>query len=767
MEHLSERREAPVLNALLPRAAHLGVVRHPEVITGYPMEPPSDNMSGGLLEYWRIIRRNKGIIIVIAFIGCLVGYLTTIAQTPIFLARTSVEIENINQNFLGIKQVNPTDSGSGGAEVSDIQTQIRIIQSESLIERVATKLQAAQLPTTAENRISTWRKALNLPSTRPSDAYQESVKAASRGLRVRAAGQTRIIEISIDSTDPNTAATFANTLANEYIEQSLESRWKATERTTEWLTRQIDDMRVKLERSEDKLQDYARRAGLIFTNEKTNVSEEKLRQLQTNLSTAEADRIAKQSRFEIASSSPAEALPDVLNDTGIREYQAKLTELRRQIAELSSTYTPEYPKVKRAEAQYLVIESAFNRERGAILKRIRNDYDEALRKERLIAAAYATQAHEVSGEGERSIQYNILKREVDSNRQLYDTMLGQLKQASIASALRASNIRVVDPAKPPRRPYKPNSTQSAGVGGLIGFCLAIGFVVMRNRADRTIQQPGDSVAHLNLPELGIIPAASLDTVGSKRQIGTSNNNDERVELITWKRAPSMVAEAFRSTLISILFSHGNSEHPRTIVLTSANPGEGKSTVVSNLAIAIAEVGNRVLVIDGDLRKPRQHSIFDQSASPGLSELLRSRSNLPLGDLSEYIRPTAVPNLFLLPAGTSTSAVLNLFYGNQMSEILNHLKQQFDTVLIDTPPMLQISDARLLGRMVDRVILVVRSKTTTRDAAQAALQRFHEDGTTVLGTILNDWNPKNSPAGYYGYYDKHYTRYGYYNSAEPK
>ncbi len=332
----------------------------------------------------------------------------------------------------------------------------------------------------------------------------------AKNLKVRVAGQTRILEITYDSPDPQLAAQTANTLTSEFIEQNLESRWKTTEKTSDWLSRQLDGMRIKLEHSEDALQAYARNSGLIFTDEKTNVSGDKLRQLQQELSTATGDRILKQSRYEMAQSSPPDALPDVLNDESMQDTRQKITDLRRQIAELSTTYTPEFKKVKQAQAELTTLQAAFDRDRAAILSKIRNEYDEATRREKLLTAAYDAQTKEVTGEGEKSIQYNILKREVDSNRQLYDTMLQQLKESTMASAMRASNIRVVDPATVPRRPYKPNAPQSAALGLLAGIFGGAAFIVMRDRADRTIQQPGDANFYLNVPELGIIPSGDID-----------------------------------------------------------------------------------------------------------------------------------------------------------------------------------------------------------------------------------------------------------------
>ena len=566
---------------------------------------------------------------------------------------------------------------------------------------------------------------------------------------------------------------FANMLTNEFIEQNLEARWKTTERTSNWLGHQLDDMKIKLERSEAALQTYARNSGLLFTEEKTNVSEDKLRQLQQQLSTAQGERIARQSRYEIAQSSSPDALPDVLNDPGLRDTQSKITELRRQAAELSTTFTPEHAKVKRVQAELITLEAAFERDRAAILDRIKNEYQESGRREKLLASAYDGQTRLVTGQSEKAIQYNILKREADSNRQLYEAMLQQLKESTIASAMRASNVRVVDPAKVPLHPYKPNAGESAALGLLAGIFIGGAFIMMRDRADRTIQQPGEISSYLNVPELGIIPSGAIDhrrfrdSVIAPKDLSilsgaigkASSLLGDRVELVTWQRKPSLVAESFRSTLVSILFAGEKGPRPKVLVLTSAGPGEGKSTIASNLGIAIAEVGQKVLLIDADMRKPRQHEIFALNNDRGLSTILREKQSLN-GDksLGGVIHDTEVPGLSVLPSGPASSTATTLLYGSHMPELLSYVRKEYDIVLIDTPPMLQMPDARVLGRMADNVIMIIRSGHTTKDAGFAATQRFSEDGTKVLGTILNDWNPKSAPNGYYGYYSKYYKSY---------
>jgi polysaccharide biosynthesis transport protein len=673
---------------------------------------PNTQPAGGPIEFWQIVRRRKGVLILFAFSGAAIGYLLTLLQTPMYQARTSIEIVGLNDNFLNTKQVKPVTETGSTAEIADLQTQIKILLSESLLGRVLEKL-AGQFPLLA-------------------------LKDAQKGVTVHGAGQSRILEIGVDSADPAMAANFANTLSGEFISQNLEARRKTTDETSRWLNQQLEDMRLKLERSEDRLQAYARQSGLMFTAEQVSVLEDELGRLQRNLSAAQADRIAKQSRYEISLGSPPEALPDVLNDESLRDYRAKLTELRRQIAELEATYTTEHPKVMRAQAQLSIIWSALERERGDILKRIENEYEESKRKAMMLTNAYTELARRAGAESEKAIKYRILKREVDSNRQLYDTMLQQLKQSDIAAAMRASNVRVIDAARIPARPYKPDAPLNAGLGLLTGVALGIGFVVLRERGDRSIQQPGDTPLYLNLPELGVIPSTRGD----------------RVELITWRQKPSLTSESFRSTFLSIQLAK---QAAQVLVVSSAEPLEGKSTVASNLGIAIAETGRQVLLIDADLRKPKLHDVFGLANERGLSGFLNARGSAGFLGL---IQETKVPRLSIITSGPGSGMVTSLLHGPQMPELLRRLRAEFEIILIDTPPMLQLPDARVLGRMADQVILVVRSGKTSRDAAMAAKQRFSEDGTRVLGTILNNWNPKSSPNGFYNTsyksFSKHYA-----------
>lgn len=753
----------------LGAAQHLGdlLARDPRNSAPTPTEfPGGASPSSLLLEYWHIFRRRKGTILIAAFLGVLAGILFTLPQTPIYQARTSLEIQGINENFLDMKEGRLASTLPDYSLDAYIQTQMKILQSDTLIERVMTKLTLKHRADPPENpgRLSAWRPMLGVPEPQKVSSWKQALRSAAENLNVRTSGLTRIVELLCDSTNPGLAAEFVNTLAGEYIDQNLEARWNSSQHTGEWLTRQIQDLKVKLEKSEDELQAYARATGLMFTGEKGNVAEDRLRQMQEALSAAQTERVAKQSQYELMLSSSPESLPEVLDDLSLRENQAKLTELRKQLAELSSSYTPVHYKVQRVQAQIAELQSVLQRDRGNILKRIFNDFQAAQRREKLLAAQHATQARLVSEQAVKAIHYNILKREVDTNRQLYDGMLQKVKESSITAAMKASNIRVVDAARTPTLPYKPKLIVNLGLGLLTGLCLGLAFIVVGERANRAIQAPGDAAFYLNVPELGIIPSAKADPgkhlYASRRRPGEGAPLTAPKDLITFQRKPSLLAESFRATLTSILFLEQNGKNSQVIVMTSPNPSEGKTTIVSNLGLAMAETHRRVLIVDADLRKPRLHEIFDLDNKWGLSNLLQQEEPVEEFDRDTLGHKTEIPGLWVLPSGSETASVSDLLYSVRLPELIQRFRLEFDAVLIDTPPMLQMFDARVLGRLADGVILVIRAGQTTRDIALTATHRFGEDGTPVLGTILNDWNPKNTSGyGYENYYKSYYHYYG--------
>jgi polysaccharide biosynthesis transport protein len=721
-----------------------------------------------LLNYWGILVRQKLTLLRFAGAGLLTAILISLLQTPLYRAQASLEVQDFNDDFLNVKSVDPTSTGNYLTAQSYFQTQIKMLQSESLVERVIDKLKLESAP-----RDRGWRFLASrvgrlfgpLNSSRPS-RKEELIRQAKENLMVRAAGETRLLEVLYESPDSKLAADFANALVSEYIEQNQEMRWESTQRTAEWLTGHLDDMKAKLEQSEAQLQDYARTSGLMFTAEKDNVAEIRLQELQGELSKAQADRIAKQAKLEEAKDKPADSLPEMLDDPTLREYRLKLTDLQRQLVELGATLTPAHYKVQRVQAQIAELQSAIKTERGNILRRLGSEYAAARRREEFLGQAYAQQQKSAADQSIKAIHYNTLKREVDSSRQLYQEMLQRVKQAGLAAAMRASNVIVVDAAKPPLLPYRPRVFMNSALGLLSGVFLGLGFVLLRERLDQTIRAPGDALAYLNLPELGVIPLAELPatqqiskafyarhTLSPPSRRDQVSSPDDCPELATWQRKPSLLAECVRTALISILLPGQDGDHPRVVVLTSPCPGDGKTTVASNLSIAMAEIRQKVVLIDGDLRRPRLHKVFGISNDWGLSDVLRAGTTLETIPIANLVCKTKVSGLYVLAGGRGAITTSTLLYSPRMTGLLDRLRSEFDMVLIDAPPVIHLADARVLGRFADGIILVIRAGQTTPESAMIACQRFAEDGTRVLGTILNSWDPKAN--GRYGYsYDYH-------------
>jgi polysaccharide biosynthesis transport protein len=747
MDHLKHRNSS-VVHSLPPPTS---LVRSNNQIANQGVPEVQGDNSDGLIEYWHILRRNKKTILFGCLAGLILGFGAGIPTKPVYRSTTTVEVLALNGDYMNMRQASPTTTSEGSySDTSEEETQAKLLQSTHLIERVIARLDPNSAGSDRPSRPvsnAPWRDWVSFAQPTQIRPRLKLLNQAAASIKVRPASHTRVIEVTVDSTDPQVACDFANTLTSEFISQNMEARLSSIEHSSEWLKKELNDARDKLRQSEDALQKYAKSSGLIFTDESTNIATEKLQQLQQNLSAATADRMAKQSRYELARNALPNTLGDVLSDPTLRDTSSQIDDLTRQIADLSAVYSPEYSKVRRLQAELDALLPVFARQRSDIVARIGNDYTDANRRENLASLAYDVQIHEVTGQDEKTIQYNILKRDVDSNRQLYDAMLQQMKQTSIISAMRASNVRVVDPASVPRTPFSPNFRMNSAIGLFAGLFLSIVLVTVLERADRAIRQPGDIKLWTDMLELGVIPTNSPAT--------RRPSADGFIESLAFQSNPSTAAEAFRSVLTSILFGGQATELPRVLVFTSANAGEGKTTVTSNIAVAAAEIRMRVLLIDADLRRPRMHDIFGLDNSRGLSDILRGPADEV--DLSGQIKNTDVTNLSVITAGSSSHSAGHLLYSPMWGALLDKCRSKYDMILIDTPPMLQMTDARVAARFADSVILVGRSGETTRDAMVAAKERLFEDGIPVLGAVLNVWDPKTSPGGYYGYYSSSYYK----------
>ena len=726
-------------------------------------EPPSQ-----LLEYLRVIRGNLVLIAALAAAGAGVGWLTAALRPAMYQASTVLDIRSLNENFLNSREGSPIGATASVLSESYIQTEIKILGSDSVRQRSLKRLEANAPPANMPmpETASFWSSLFGRfhPEQVPFKVLAED---AGRRVKVRAVGDTRMVQVLCDARDGQLAANMCNSLSAAYIEYNMESRQTSTKETGAWLESQLDDVRRRLTKAENDLKESSKETAFLFeSGGAANAEEDKLREIQTALSQAQSERIARESDYEVTASRPVDALPAALDNGPIREYRLRLAELKRQLAEAGATMTPQHYKVRELSRQVADMESALSKEREDLVNRLKGDYDVARHREGVLAAAYAKQAAEVSQRGDKAVQYNMLKREVDSDRNMYETLLQKVDEVGLSAAMRTSTISVLDPAVAPAVPYAPSFQLSMALGLFAGSLVGLSFSFLRVHSDRTIHGPGDASMFLQLRELGVIPSArsrrvrllldrmnpmlgkprmtslTLEQSGDGGSFAIPRTASNSTALATWLRTPELT-EAFFGTMSSLRFATERGEPAQIMVLTSPEAGEGKTTVATNLAIALAQIGRRVILVDGDLRRPRLAQIFDRPCEGGLAELLDQEGSLENLPLAPYILTTPVPNLSLLPTKPAREGISSMLHSSRMRVLLERLRQEFDHVIIDSPPMLHIADARVLGWLADGVLLVLRARRTTRESAMAAYDCLRQDGTHVLGSVLNDWNPRSS------------------------
>ncbi|HXJ38537.1 MAG TPA: polysaccharide biosynthesis tyrosine autokinase [Bryobacteraceae bacterium] len=706
------------------------------------LEPasPLQSEDTGIIRQAIAAMRSHWIAFVLIVIVCTsASLLLSLTKPPVYRARALVEVLGVNENFLNLHSVEPNtvNTEATGSIETYLRTQLEILQSETVVGRVIDKLhldtrpeyQAA--PAGTVNRLySSLGKA---PAVR-ANARENAISAAMANLRVQTSKQASMLAVSFGSTDRQLAAAFVNELTEQYNEEAFRSRLSATNRTGEWLQSQLLDAKRKLEASEAALQAANRSMGLLATDSGGSVAEEKLRQLQQELSKAEADRIEKQSLYEMTQTN-SQNLPAVLDDGPLREYQMKLADLRRQEAEQSVLLTPTSYKVERLHAQIQELESTLAKERSNISGRIRNNYEAATVRESLLRTMYAKQTTAVEELSRKMVGYNTFKHAVESSRLMYDSMLQKVNDVGVASAVRASNVRVVDPASVPTVPSEPNIPLNLAIGFTSGLLLGICWVAARESRNSRFSRPGRVGLLLRVPELGVVP--SISRAPEKRL--TINAAAGKTAM------PSLLTDSFRAIVTSLLCS---GRPVRVLTVTSPGPGDGKTTISANLAASLAGIGQKVLLIEGDPRSQRLQDALGAEGKLGLSDL--AANNLPVEEsaLASYVQPTKIPGVFLLSTGTKPEDIPFLLYSRKTELLLRQFRPTYDTIIFDTPPLLLAPEARVCGRLSDGVVLVLRAERTTREMAIACQTRLAEDGTTLLGTILNDVDIDPTTHNYY-------------------
>lgn len=713
----------------------------------------------------RLIRGHIWLCLLMVLLGAAGGVASVVLSSPIYKVRTMLEVQGINEAWLKNSFELPTSYDSNQINV---QTQIKLLQKGPFLQRVYDRLQAETVPPppVQPDFFARLRSRVYTNTQNPIEMMKDGLQTAFESFDARAVPLTRLIEISCDSTNPQMAAQFINTMASEFSEETMRARSQSSQKTNEWLSGQIEETKIKLQEAEQRRQEFVQHSGNVFAAGDGTLDDSKLKQLQTELAAIQADRIGKQARYEMAAKSAPENLPEILDNEVLRGYQTQVTELRRQKAALETTLMPKNPKVEKIDAQLATVQASLQAEISSMVGRIRNEYESALNREKLLSAAYAAQLQRVSSSAGKTADFNALQREVETLRQTYQNLLAQSSQSGVSSSVPVNPIRLVESASAPILPYKPRPVVNISLGMIAGLLLTVGIAFLREKLDRSVRHPGLGHRLLNVPQLGVIPSAKLLENGgllarlrghgaAPRLNGSVAVNDEPVRsVITSPGTPSFMTESFRTTLASLM-TESRREQPKMILVTSPGPEEGKTTIAANLAIALAETGRSVLLVDADFRRPRVHQVFGVPNVEGLSGLLAADTPLTDDNLAGSTVASGVAGLTLLVnRSISGNATYKALYSPRLKQVLEGLRQRFDIVLLDTPPMLHLADARIIAPWTDGIILVLRSGSTDRESALEACHRIQDDGLVLLGTVLNDWNPGKS----------HMKRHYYYNYA---
>lgn len=721
--------------------------------------------------YARILRKRLPTVLIVFFILFSVVLVATLKQKPVYRAQVLLEIQKENPDIPTIQELYELDS------VSDayLRSQYTILGSESLVRRVIDQLGLDTLKEFNAPKWWSWRKKKNAPApqvfaTGPAHAdreiYQRVLERFEDRLNINPINRSRLVAIQFDSHDPELAARVANSLAENYMQQNLEGRWAATQKAADWLSQQLLGVKARLEKSEEQLQNYARRNDLLFLETdkgpSQNVENEQVQQLQEELTKAEAQRYEKEAVYRVVESGDYESLPGIFENKLIQDLTERLAELKREYARLSTTFNADYPSVKEIQSQINEIAAAIQEQRKSAANRITNDYLAAVRREDLVRQALREEQKQMSQVAARAVQYNILKREVDTNKQLYEGLLQRLKEASVSASLKASNIRIVDSAEPPTKPVKPRIPLNLGVAAILGLALGICAAFVQERLDDTLKGTDDVERLLGLAAVGLIPrvpqlngnhhGVSRLLEHTKALTRRENENGRKPEA-AWHRIDmegpqhAALVEAFRSLRTSILLS--TADHPpSSLLVSSTQPGEGKTTIASNLAIALAQIGHRVLLVDADLRSPSLHQRFGTRENQGLVSYLAGHQ-----DWHDVVRPSGSPGLDLLFCGPIPPNPSELLSSRSMGALIRSAREQYDFIILDSAPMLALADSRILATLVSGVLLVVKNGMVPREQVKQTLSGIRSVGANVIGVALNSVDPHTS-----GYYDYHADGY---------
>ncbi|WP_420472438.1 GumC family protein [Brevundimonas sp. FT23042] len=694
-----------------------------------------------LAVYWRVLLKHRNLII-----GCFLGVLAigaalTFLMTPIYTARTTLQIDRESARVFNLEDVTPSESLVQGEEF--FQTQYGLLRSRSLAERVIddTGLAASDA---ALATIGAKAPEKGSGATRAAARREAALEAIQDNLSVSPVRGSRLVVVGFDNPDPVVAARIANAFAENFIQANLDRKFESSKYAREFLEDRIAQTKTRLEETERQLVAYAADQQIINVAENTDeagtstpgqsLTSNNLVALNAALARVRAERIAAEERWRSAQRSAPMSLAAVLSNPTIQRLTEQRALLNAEYQQKSQVYQPEYPEMVRLRAQIQEADGQIATIANDIRSSIQREYETTLNQERSLQNQVARLTGDVIDLRNRSIQYNILQRELDTTRTLYEGLLQRYKEVSVTGGVASNNISIVDTADAPTEPSKPDLILNILLSALLGLGLGVVGAVLLEALDETLATPEDAEAKLGVPVLGVIPLLDKgETTG-----GALAN------------VRSAFSEAYYSLITTLQFSTPDGA-PASLLISSARPAEGKSTTAYAVALNLARTGRRVLLVDGDLRNPSMHRIIGIENDRGMSNLLSGSA-----DLDSVVTKTAQDNLSFIPCGPLPPNPAELWGGDRVRNFLQTARSRFDHVVIDGPPVLGFADAPLLAAVVGGVVFVLESRGTKRGQARGALRRLRMGAAHLLGVVLTKFNAKSTSYGGYDYaYDYNY------------
>ena len=711
------------------------------------------NDSFSVKDMLRLLAKYKWVLLAAVTLCTTAAMVKGLTTTPVYQAAVLLQIDRASARIVQFnKDVDPLQEDDSLM----LQTQYELLRSRSLAERVIDDLQldpargrlAGVAPGTPVSiavepapsqggwlaSVLDGYRRLGKPSVNDREFLgREALVGGFMGsVTVEPIRNSRLVKVKVTNSNAAQAARIANAIAQGFITLSMERRAQSSVYAKSFLEDQLKTTKAKLEESERTLNAYAKSNSILTLDEKTNVISQTYTDYSSALGKVEQERLKAESLYNAVAANP-ESAPQVLDSKTVQSYKEQRAKVEAEYLTNLAVYKPEFPKMLQLKSQISELDKRIKSEALSVLASVKGQYDAAKRQEDQVRARLQDTRKEVLLTQDKSVDLNLFKRELDTNRQLYDGLLQRLKEVGVTSGVTSNNISVVDEANTPLFPISPNLMKNAGIGLLAGLLLAAGFIFIREHLDDSIKRADEIEAKLDLPLLGMIQLV-------KKKVAQGN----ALALLTIEDPRGAFAEAYRSMRTALQFSTAEGA-PSRLMVTSSVQAEGKSTTALALAINFAQLGQRVLLIDADMRNPSQHKALERSNDSGLSSYLSGDV-----EVEALIQATKIANLSILTAGPHPPSPVDLLMGPLLLKLLDRAEALgFEKIVIDAPPVLGIADAIVLGNQVQNILFAVKAGDTRLSSVRDALRRLRLGGLMPLGVVLTSMD--TAETHYYGYY----------------